>query len=233
MHNVNSSKLDPGNNSNEHLRLIFDDKDLWKQQRQLFAKTEAIKPVGLLESTHFTNKEGFAYATEQAIQRAQLIVERIWRAPENGPDEMRRVVKNLDRLSDTLCSVIDMAEFVRNVHPDESIMEAANNAYNDLCFYMNTLNTDTRMHKVGILYRRYDGNLYILLRCYPKYWQTSLLYSSLRLMNMQQLLSFYVISKSPAFIFLISNESNSWSFLIASFTLVVHSFNKIHVVFLI
>lgn len=148
MHNVNSSKLDPGNNSNEHLRLIFDDKDLWKQQRQLFAKTEAIKPVGLLESTHFTNKEGFAYATEQAIQRAQLIVERIWRAPENGPDEMRRVVKNLDRLSDTLCSVIDMAEFVRNVHPDESIMEAANNAYNDLCFYMNTLNTDTRMHKV-------------------------------------------------------------------------------------
>ncbi|OAD71591.1 hypothetical protein PHYBLDRAFT_125851 [Phycomyces blakesleeanus NRRL 1555(-)] len=61
---------------------------------------------------------------------------------------MQRVVKNLDRLSDTLCNVIDMAEFIRNAHPNPVLMEAANKAYSDLCSYMNTLNTDTRIHQV-------------------------------------------------------------------------------------
>ncbi|KAI7850975.1 hypothetical protein BDC45DRAFT_546392 [Circinella umbellata] len=125
--------------THEYLRLIFDDKDIWNQQ---------LKEFGLLGNPHFTCIEGFEYAAQQAIQRAQLIVERIWHAPENGRSEMRRVVKNLDRLSDTLCSVIDLAEFLRNAHPGEETMEAANKAYMDLCFYMNTLNTDTRMHKV-------------------------------------------------------------------------------------
>ncbi|KAI9305607.1 hypothetical protein BJ944DRAFT_264935 [Cunninghamella echinulata] len=61
---------------------------------------------------------------------------------------MQRVVKNLDRLSDTLCIVIDLAEFLRNAHPNPTLLNAANNAYTDLCTYMNTLNTDTRLYKV-------------------------------------------------------------------------------------
>ncbi|CAO3629798.1 unnamed protein product [Cunninghamella blakesleeana] len=61
---------------------------------------------------------------------------------------MQRVVKNLDRLSDTLCIVIDLAEFLRNAHPKSALLNAANNAYTDLCTYMNTLNTDVRLYKV-------------------------------------------------------------------------------------
>ena len=134
--------------ANEYLRLIFDDKNIWNQQLKEYTHKHNDDKVGLLGNPHFTSIEGFQYAAQQAIQRAQLIVERIWHAPENGRSEMRRVVKNLDRLSDTLCSVIDLAEFLRNAHPGEETMEAANKAYMDLCFYMNTLNTDTRMHKV-------------------------------------------------------------------------------------
>ncbi|KAI9494810.1 hypothetical protein BDB00DRAFT_817165 [Zychaea mexicana] len=141
LHNNNSTD----STNNEYLRLIFDDKNVWNEQRQSYANEH---PVGLLGNPHFTSIAGFEYAAQQAIQRAQLIVERIWHAPENGRSEMRRVVKNLDRLSDTLCSVIDLAEFLRNAHPGEETMEAANKAYMDLCYYMNTLNTDTRMHKV-------------------------------------------------------------------------------------
>ncbi|KAI8142203.1 peptidase family M3-domain-containing protein [Fennellomyces sp. T-0311] len=144
LHNVNE-KTAPATDSNDFLRLIFDDKNTWDQHRKLYASAA---PVGLLGNPHFTDVSGYEYAAKQAIQRAQLIVERIWRAPENGALEMQRVVKNLDRLSDTLCSVIDLAEFLRNAHPGEETMEAANKAYMDLCFYMNTLNTDTRMHKV-------------------------------------------------------------------------------------
>ncbi|KAI9270626.1 hypothetical protein BDA99DRAFT_502300 [Phascolomyces articulosus] len=146
---VSNTKLNDTNNNDtnsDYLRLIFDDKSIWNQQLKEY--TCHNEQVGLLGNPHFTSIAGFEYAAKQAIQRAQLIVERIWHAPENGRSEMRRVVKNLDRLSDTLCSVIDLAEFLRNAHPSEETMEAANKAYMDLCFYMNTLNTDTRMHKV-------------------------------------------------------------------------------------
>ncbi|KAI8068616.1 hypothetical protein BC940DRAFT_318592 [Gongronella butleri] len=61
---------------------------------------------------------------------------------------MRRVIVYLDQLSDTLCIVIDLAEFLRNAHPDPVLLDAANKAYTDLCTYMNTLNTDTRLYKV-------------------------------------------------------------------------------------
>lgn len=144
--------------TDEHLRMIFDSNTIWNQERnatsskgllRAFKRSgKAAASVGLFNNPNFATATGFEQAASDTIERAQLIVERIWRAPENGEEEMRRVVKNLDRLSDTLCCVIDMAEFIRNAHPDTTILEAANNAYSNLCSYMNTLNTDTRLHKV-------------------------------------------------------------------------------------
>lgn len=61
---------------------------------------------------------------------------------------MRMVVKNFDRLSDTLCAVIDAAEHVRHAHPDPEWAEAANEAYEMLCSYMNVLNTHTELYDV-------------------------------------------------------------------------------------
>ncbi|KAI7897610.1 uncharacterized protein BX663DRAFT_527690 [Cokeromyces recurvatus] len=126
------------------IRLIFDDPQAWKHTQS----TNASTPVGLFENPYFANPQSIDNATKQAIQRAQLIVERISNAPKNGLEEMQKVVKNLDRLSDTLCSVIDIAEFTRNAHPDRNMMEAANKAYSDLCSYMHTLNIDARLHQV-------------------------------------------------------------------------------------
>lgn len=135
--------------SPDDLRLIFDDSTTWKQHQQLAPLSNTVQPTGILEHPHFVDADGFDYAAQQAIQRAQIIVERICNAPQNGIEEMQRVVKNLDRLSDTLCIVIDLAEFLRNAHPDPLLLDAANKAYTDLCTYMNTLNTDTRIHKVN------------------------------------------------------------------------------------
>lgn len=140
------SQVEPANDKQDFIRLIFDNQSVFRNLSKAVKKNQAV--AGLFENPHFSDIHGIDYAAQQAIQRAQIIVERICNAPENGPEEMSRVVKNLDRLSDTLCSVIDIAEFVRNAHPDEHFMEAANKAYGDLCSYMNTLNTDTRIHKV-------------------------------------------------------------------------------------
>jgi mitochondrial intermediate peptidase len=59
------------------------------------------------------------------------------------------MVKNLDRLSDLLCGVIDLAELVRNVHPDHAWAGGANAAYEELCEYMNELNTHVGLYEVG------------------------------------------------------------------------------------
>lgn len=61
------------------------------------------------------------------------------------------MVKKLDRLSDMLCGVIDLAEFVRNVHPEEEWSEGANEAYEGLCGYMNELNTNVGLYEVRLI----------------------------------------------------------------------------------
>lgn len=144
-HSLQPNIVSPVKQKDNHLRSVFDDQELWKN---LSLKT-SIDPVGLCGHPHFSNVHGIQFASQQAIQRSQILVERICNASINGPTEMRKVVKNLDRLSDTLCSVIDLAEFLRNAHPDSAIQDSVHQAYSDLCSYMNTLNTDTRIH--GIL----------------------------------------------------------------------------------
>jgi intermediate peptidase len=76
-----------------------------------------------------------------------LLTERIVRARQSR-DELLKVVKNLDRLSDMLCSVIDLAELVRNAHPDPEWVTSANEAYVRLCEYMNVLNTHVGLYEV-------------------------------------------------------------------------------------
>jgi intermediate peptidase len=61
---------------------------------------------------------------------------------------MLKVIKNFDRLSDMLCSVIDLAELVRNAHPDPTWVENANNAYEMLSEFMNVLNTNAGLSEV-------------------------------------------------------------------------------------
>lgn len=48
-----------------------------------------------------------------------------------------------------LCSVIDLAELIRNAHPDRHWVDAANNAYEKLCEFMNVLNTHVGLYEVS------------------------------------------------------------------------------------
>lgn len=58
------------------------------------------------------------------------------------------MVKNLDRLSDLLCGVIDLAELIRNAHPDPSWVQSAEHVYEKMCEFMNVLNTHVEMYEV-------------------------------------------------------------------------------------
>jgi len=85
---------------------------------------------------------------DSTLVRAQLLTERILRAPQSR-GELFKVVKNLDRLSDLLCGVIDLAELLRNAHPDPEWVRSANESYEKLCEYMNVLNTNVGLYQVN------------------------------------------------------------------------------------
>lgn len=109
-----------------------------------------LSPTGLFGHDSLTHPEALISLADATLVRAKLLTERILRAKQSR-DELLKVVKNLDRLSDMLCSVIDLAELVRNSHPDQKWVEAANDAYEHLCEFMNVLNTHVGLYDVCII----------------------------------------------------------------------------------
>ncbi|EPZ35020.1 zincin [Rozella allomycis CSF55] len=57
------------------------------------------------------------------------------------------IIEYFDTLSDHLCSILDVCEFLRNIHPKEDYVELANYSSVNLMEYMNTLNTDIELYK--------------------------------------------------------------------------------------
>ncbi|RPB29113.1 zincin, partial [Terfezia boudieri ATCC MYA-4762] len=95
--------------------------------------------AGLFKNKHLTSPTGFSIYAQKSLAKAQRLVSKIISA--DNPEQLRRIVRDLDRLSDLLCRVIDMADFVRATHPKPEIVQAANDAYGIMYEYMNVLNT--------------------------------------------------------------------------------------------
>ena len=107
------------------------------------------KVTGLFAHPSLAYPGALISLADATLVRAQLLTDRILRAPQSR-DELLKVVKNLDRLSDMLCGVIDLAELVRNAHPDRIWIDAANKAYETLCEFMNVLNTHVGLYEVSV-----------------------------------------------------------------------------------
>ncbi|KIO33883.1 hypothetical protein M407DRAFT_64926, partial [Tulasnella calospora MUT 4182] len=103
--------------------------------------------TGLFGQPELSSPQSINALAERTVKRAQLLVDRLHNAPSSR-QEMKKVVKNFDRLSDMLCGVIDAAELIRHAHPNREWVDAANNAYESLCSYMNVLNTDVELYEV-------------------------------------------------------------------------------------
>ncbi|KAI0319785.1 peptidase family M3-domain-containing protein [Amylostereum chailletii] len=106
----------------------------------------SLAPSGLFGQPTLASPSSFQTLAHATLLRAHLLTERIVRARGNR-EELLKVVKNLDRLSDMLCSIIDLAELVRNAHPDRKWVESADEAYDQLCEYMNVLNTHVGLYE--------------------------------------------------------------------------------------
>ncbi|KAI0639586.1 mitochondrial intermediate peptidase [Trametes polyzona] len=158
-----TSAIQPASVDDTNLIAFFD-------HPQAPQKTTA--PTGIFGHRILTTPAAFNALADSTLRRAQLLTERILRARESR-DELFKVVKNLDRLSDMLCGVIDLAELLRNAHPDPAWVQSAEEVYEKLCEFMNVLNTNVGLYEVlGVVLADQE----IVQSLSPEAYQTALIF---------------------------------------------------------
>lgn len=118
------------------LREIFDSKSF---RNDISGKRTARVQRGLLQNKYLTELKGFLNYAQFTRTKCQKIVDYVLSA--SSPEEYINIPRKLDLLSDSLCRVLDVADFVRATHPDARFQDAATQAYSYLFEYMNILNS--------------------------------------------------------------------------------------------
>lgn len=74
------------------------------------------------------------------------------------PSRNAAVLQTFDDLSNRLCSVLDVAELCRNVHPDPEFVDAANDAFVNVSGVIQHLNADYSLYQpLNVLYHENEG----------------------------------------------------------------------------
>jgi mitochondrial intermediate peptidase len=122
------------------LRQVFNNFDYYLH----ISRSSATKSSGLIGNKHLTSPRGFQTFADTSLAECKKIVERTLAA--STYEAYLALPQELDRLSDLLCRVIDLSDFVRSNHPDPKIATAATTAYSRMLQYMNELNTTTGLN---------------------------------------------------------------------------------------
>jgi intermediate peptidase len=134
-----------GETKDDHtLRRVFDSKPLWNEFSQR-SKYSAEGSAGLVRNRYLATPQGFMVYAQHAMRKCSMLVRKT--LAMESVEEYRTIVKDLDRLSDLLCRVIDLSDFIRSAHPDRSYQHAATLAYSAMFEYMNQLNTTTGLNE--------------------------------------------------------------------------------------
>ncbi|XP_078513225.1 mitochondrial intermediate peptidase [Lissotriton helveticus] len=108
------------------------------RQQRLFELSG--KSTGLFGVPELSSPEGFHLAQEKALKETEFLVERACTTPP-GP----QTVGIFDQLSDALCRVADLADFVKAAHPDPAFREAAEDACRSIGTMVEKLNTNVEL----------------------------------------------------------------------------------------
>ncbi|XP_057176984.1 mitochondrial intermediate peptidase isoform X2 [Triplophysa rosa] len=95
------------------------------------------KNVGLFGVPELSSPAGFQVAQRKALREAEFLVHRACTHP---PDAI--TVETFDQLSDSLCKVADLADFIKVAHPDAAFREAAERTCVDIGTVVEKLNTN-------------------------------------------------------------------------------------------
>jgi intermediate peptidase len=95
--------------------------------------------VGLFRNPYLSNPKGLKTFANETLEKARALTD--YMINDQSIESKKSYIKDLDRLSDMLCRVIDLCEFIRVVHPNSSFIKAAEECHYELFEHMNILNT--------------------------------------------------------------------------------------------
>lgn len=125
------------------LQKIFDSCPFWRDYSQ--SNPAAGRNQGLLGIQYLKSPEGFFTFVEATKQKCDNLVAKTLAA--TTVEDYRAMARDMDRLSDLLCRVIDVSDFMRVFHQDAAVIKAATRAYEHMFEYMNVLNTTAGLNE--------------------------------------------------------------------------------------
>lgn len=121
------------------LRQIFDNPALGREFAQKTSAQFSGKRAGLFLNQHLTHPEGFKVWAESTLRKCYALTDKMLRA--STVEEYKSMARDMDRLSDLFCRVIDLVDFVRATHSDAAFRASANSVWSMMMEVMNTFNT--------------------------------------------------------------------------------------------
>lgn len=99
------------------------------------------KETGLFGIPELKTENGFNILKNRALTEVDVLIKEA-----TSKDRKRKMVEIFDELSNTLCKVADMAEFIRIAHPDEQYVRAAEDACITISGVVEKLNTHRELY---------------------------------------------------------------------------------------
>lgn len=131
----------------EQIRKLFDSQKYFKNFTQSGYSILSKTNVGLFRNSKLKTPEDLVGFSQESLQQAKLLVRTMLIEAKNTEQGKLTYIRKLDQLSDILCRVIDVAEFIRVVHPSQKWVDAAQRTHEMMFEYMNQLNTNVDLYK--------------------------------------------------------------------------------------
>ncbi|XP_017758787.1 PREDICTED: mitochondrial intermediate peptidase [Eufriesea mexicana] len=96
------------------------------------------KKTGLFGIFELKTSDGFNVLKDQAISQTNALI-----AESINQNRKRKMVEIFDEMSDTLCKVADLAEFIRIAHPEKQFVTAAE----DACLFISSIVEKLNTHR--------------------------------------------------------------------------------------
>ncbi|GJM97635.1 hypothetical protein PR202_ga14575 [Eleusine coracana subsp. coracana] len=118
-----------------------------------FSTVSAKTETGLYGFDVLRTAKGFRRFVDEAIQRSDELVAYVAQMPPSA-----EIVRAMDEISNTVCTVIDSAELCRQTHPDREFVEESDKASMMIFEHLQYLNTNTTLYN-AILKAESEGAL--------------------------------------------------------------------------
>ncbi|KAG4118310.1 hypothetical protein ERO13_D11G010266v2 [Gossypium hirsutum] len=134
---------------NIHMKRLFEPFLSYRHFRTRAVDRQNTSSTGLYGFDHLKSPKGFQRFVDEAIERSSELIDYI-----SGMPSSAEIIRAMDEISDTVCSVVDSAELCRQTHPARGFVEEAIKA----SMKINFLNTNHTLYN-AVKKAEQDGHL--------------------------------------------------------------------------